>query len=148
MGPLVRQMLQAVPWSEGFVFSKDGKVPLANGNWLKEQWHQAQLRAGIRQPTRWHDLSHQYVSFLIAIGKVPKYGAEQAGHASAGFTLDRYGHLFETVTPAPVEWPEDLLWPAGCDQIVLMEGTIGQNQAGEQRFEGTPEAQVPQGFGR
>ncbi len=86
------------------------------------------------------------MSFLIAIGKVPKYGAEQAGHASAGFTLDRYGHLFEIVTSAPVEWPEDLLWPAECDQIVPMEGTIGQNQAGEQRESRKP--QVPQGCRR
>ena len=53
------------------------------------------------------------VSLLIAAGKSPKYIALQAGHASAGFTLDRYGHLFETVRPMPVEWWDDLLWPGG-----------------------------------
>ncbi len=30
---------------------------------------------------------------LIAAGRDPKYIAQQAGHHSAGFTLDRYGHL-------------------------------------------------------
>jgi hypothetical protein len=57
----------------------------------------------------------QYVSLLIAAGRSAKYIAEQAGHSSAGFTLDTYGHLFESVKPMPVEWPEDLLWPAGLE---------------------------------
>lgn len=145
---IVRRILQAIPRKEGFVFSKDGTTPLANGNWLKEQWRQAQVRAGIRHPIRWHDLRHQYVSLLIAIGKNPKYVAEQAGHASAGFTLDRYGHLFETVTPAPVEWPEDLLWPSGCHHIVTIEAATGRNQTGDQGFEGMPKSLVDAGLQR
>lgn len=144
--PVVRRILQALPRKEGFVFSKDGTTPLANGNWLKEQWREAQVRAGIRHPIRWHDLRHQYVSFLIAIGKIPKYVAEQAGHASAGFTLDRYGHLFSTVTPAAAEWPEDLLWPAGCDQIVPMEGATWQRKAGEREFAQVTESQAFEGI--
>lgn len=61
----------------------------------------------------WHDLRHQFVSLLIASGKHPKYIATQAGHASAGFTMDRYGSLFETMPISPVEWWDDLLWPSG-----------------------------------
>lgn len=118
MSPAVRRILQAVPWGEGLVFSPDGKKPIGDGSWLKRQWHKAQVRAGVRQPIRWHDLRHQYVSLLITAGKLPKYIAEQAGHASAGFTLDRYGHLFETVSPSPVEWSEDLLWPSGKYPVV------------------------------
>ncbi len=98
---------------EGLVFSPDGTGRIGDGSWLKRQWREAQIRAGIRRPIRWHDLRHQFVSLLIASGKSPKYVAQQAGHARVGFTLDRYGPLFETVRPAPVEWWDDLLWPEG-----------------------------------
>jgi integrase len=139
MSPLVRRILDTVLYREGYVFSKhgDGVVPLANGNYLKAQWRRAQVEAGIRHPIRWHDLRHQFVSMLIAMGKSPKYIAEQAGHASAGFTLDRYGHLFESVTPTQAEWPEDLICPGGypfldCLKFVSLPATNRQKQAGEQ----------------
>lgn len=93
------------------------EVDMCPGSWLKRQWRKAQVRAGVG-PIRWHDLRHQFVSLLIAAGKHPKYIAAQAGHASAGFTLDRYGHLLEQITPQPVEWIDDLL--GGWDQIGAM----------------------------
>ncbi len=118
MSPVVRRVLRSVPWQEGYVFSPDaGRTPIGDGSWLKRQWRKAQVRAGIRRPVRWHDLRHQFVSLLIAAGKDVKYIAQQAGHASAGFTLDRYGHLFETISPTHVEWPEDLLWTPGEDPM-------------------------------
>jgi integrase len=113
MCPTVQRVMQAVPWKEGLVFSPDGAARIGDGSWLKRQWRGAQIRAGIRRPIRWHGLRHQFVSLLIAAGKSPKYIALQAGHASAGFTLDRYGHLFETVRPMAVEWWDDLFWPDG-----------------------------------
>ena len=85
----------------------------------------AQVRAGIRQPIRWHDLRHQFVSLLIAAGKHPLYIAEQAGHADPGFTLKRYGHLFKTIKMTPVEWPEDLLWPSGFPWTATQETVSG-----------------------
>ena len=112
---------------------------------MKRKWRAAQLRAGIGNPIRWHDLRHQYVSLLIAISKNPKYIAEQAGHASAAFTFDRYGHLLETIRAAPVEWPEDLLWPGGCAQIVPITPER-QNKTGEQGFAEGRESLVPEGF--
>ena len=42
---------------------------------------------------RWHDLRHTFVSLLIAQGVNVKAIAAQAGHSSAAFTLDVYGHL-------------------------------------------------------
>ena len=113
MSPIVRQVMKSPPWSEGLEFSPDGRQAVGEGSWIKRQWRKAQLAGKVRHPIRWHDLRHQYVSLLIAAGKSPKYIAEQAGHGSVGFTLDIYGHLFETIKPVPVEWPEDLLWPAG-----------------------------------
>jgi hypothetical protein len=99
--------MKAAPWSEGLVFSPNGRQAIGEGSWIKRQWRKAQLAAKVRHPIRWHDLRHQYVSLLIAAGKSPKYIAEQAGHSSVGFTLDLYGHLFETIKPVPVEWPEE-----------------------------------------
>ena len=50
-------------------------------------------------------------------------------------TLDIYGHLFETIKPVPVEWPEDLLWPAGLEGSFA--GTLGQPQGMSHAIEGT-----------
>jgi integrase len=44
---------------------------------------------------RFHDLRHTHVAHLIATGEQPLLIARRLGHASASFTLDRYGHLFE-----------------------------------------------------
>ena len=44
---------------------------------------------------RFHDLRHSHVAHLIAAGEQPLLIARRLGHASASFTLDRYGHLFE-----------------------------------------------------
>jgi integrase len=76
MGPTVRRIMQLTPWTEGLVFSPDGVIRIGDGSWLKRQWRQAQLRAGIRRPIRWHDLRHQFVSLLIAAGKSVKYIAQ------------------------------------------------------------------------
>ena len=43
---------------------------------------------------RFHDLRHSYVAALIAAGEQPLLIARRLGHASASFTLDKYGHLF------------------------------------------------------
>lgn len=112
---------------------------------MKRQWHQAQVDAKIKRPIRWHDLRHQFVSLLIAAGKSPKYIPEQAGHASAGFTFDRYGHLFETIQVAPVEWLEDLLWPSGCHHSVTVRGVEGSGKAREQASVGSPETLINKG---
>lgn len=138
MSPTVRRILQAVLYQEGYVFSRDGGVtPMGDGTWLKAQWQQTQIKAGIKNVIRWHDLRHMFVSLLIAAGKSPKYIAEQAGHASAGFTLDRYGHLFETISPTPVEWHEELIWPSGspspCPHNVPVVSSGRQVKAGERQ---------------
>jgi integrase len=40
-----------------------------------------------------HDARHTFVAHLLAAGANPVYVKEQAGHHSAAFTLDVYGHL-------------------------------------------------------
>jgi integrase len=115
--PTVRRILHGMPRKEGLIFSPEGISPIGDGSWLKRQWRAAQLHAGIRSPITWHDLRHQFVSLLIAAGKHPKYIAAQAGHASAGFTMDRYGSLFETLQSRSVEWWDDLLWHPRGDRV-------------------------------
>jgi integrase len=56
-------------------------------------WYPAVKAAGLRG-LRIHDLRHTAVALWIAAGANPKEVAARAGHASVGFTLDRYGHLY------------------------------------------------------
>jgi len=48
-------------------------------------------------------------------GKNPLYVARQMGHYSAGFTLDTYGHLMESVPKRQVEWIDELVFPEGWE---------------------------------
>jgi len=48
---------------------------------------------------RFHDLRHSHVAHLIAAREQPLLIARRVGHASASFTMDRYGHLFEQAGP-------------------------------------------------
>ena len=145
--PTARRIFQAAARarSTGLVFSPDGTTSIGDGSWLKRQWRRAQTRAGVKAPIAWHDLRHLFVSLLITAGKHAKYISQQAGHSSAGFTLDRYGSLFETMPITPVEWWDDLIWPGGHHIGTVLAGT-GQEKAGEQGSGGTPEAQVPGGL--
>jgi integrase len=113
MSPLVRRILEAVPRKRGLVFSKDGVEEIGNGTWIKRMWLRAQERAEVRVPISWHCLRHQFVSLMKAAGKSDEYISEQAGHEDIRFTRKTYGHLFKTIRPTPVEWPEVLVWPSG-----------------------------------
>jgi integrase len=115
--PTVRRILQAVRWPRGYIFSVDGTAPIGEGSWVKRQWRKAQQAAGIASPISWHDLRHQFVSLLIAAGKHPKQIADWARHHDAGFSMQKYGHLFDSLPITPVEWWDDLLWPAGCPYV-------------------------------
>jgi integrase len=42
---------------------------------------------------REHDLRHAYISELLSRGVSPLAVSRIAGHAKAGFTMDRYGHV-------------------------------------------------------
>jgi integrase len=55
-------------------------------------WRPAVKRAAL-PAIRVHDARHTYVANLLEARENPVYVKEQAGHASAAFTLDRYGHL-------------------------------------------------------
>ena len=119
MCPTVRRIFQKIADARptGWAFSSND-TPIGNGTWIKRQWRKAQVAVGVTRPISWHDLRHEFVCLLIAAGRHPKYIAKQARHHSAGFTLDRYGDLFETMPESHVEWWDDLLWPSEARTVL------------------------------
>jgi len=58
------------------------------------RWHALLIKTGVPE-IRPHDLQHLNVSLLLEGGHNVKVVQERAGHYSAAFTLDRYGHVME-----------------------------------------------------
>jgi integrase len=57
----------------------------------------ARLVAGVPDlpRIRYHDLRHGFVTLQLQLGVPLKVVSEAAGHSTASFTLDRYGHVLE-----------------------------------------------------
>jgi len=113
MVPAVRHVLEALPSRAvgGPVFPGADGGMFARTN-MKRAWVRTITAAKVR-PIRPYDLRHTFASLLIAAGKNPLYVARQLGHYSAGFTLDTYGHLIESVPRVQVEWIDELVFPEG-----------------------------------
>lgn len=60
---------------------------------IEREWTDTVAKAGVAHCTL-HALRHSNVSLRVAAGQDIAYIAAQIGHASAGFTLDVYSHLF------------------------------------------------------
>lgn len=82
--------------SEWIFPSKTGETPLDPDNWYKRRFKKLREAAGLRPSVTLHPLRHTYASILIRQGENPKYVSVQMGHASVAFTLDVYGHLFQS----------------------------------------------------
>jgi integrase len=116
------------PGSEGFVFTtgargsdrppKEAGGPVRPSNFRHRIWHPAVKRAGIAPPRpRVHDLRHTAAALAIQAGAHPKQIQEQLGHSSITVTLDRYGHLFESLAEE-LAARLDLLWsPRPAEQM-------------------------------
>jgi integrase len=78
---------------EAFVFTAPEGGPLRVHGFRARVWRPATRAAGL-EGLRIHDLRHTAVALWIAAGANPKEVSARAGHASVGFTLDRYGHLY------------------------------------------------------
>ncbi len=77
---------------DGLLFPRSDGAHL-DGSWFtRNVWDPAIKRAGVPR-IRVHDARHTFVAHLLEAGENPVYVKEQAGHATAAFTLDRYGHL-------------------------------------------------------
>ena len=113
MVPTVRAVLEALPSRErgGLVFPGAAGGVFPRGT-MHDAWYRTIEAAGVRR-IKPYDLRHTYASLLIAAGKNPLYIARQMGHHSAGFTLDTYGHLMESLPKRQVEWIDELVFPEG-----------------------------------
>lgn len=79
------------------VFTSPDGQPLRRGNFYHRVWVPAVRAAGLSPAPRFHDLRHSHVALLIAAGVPIKAIQERLGHASIVMTMDRYGHLLESV---------------------------------------------------
>ena len=82
-------------WSNpsGLVFTDQIGGPLLQQT--VEGWFSAAVKAAGLEGVRFHDLRHTYAVNSIRAGDDIKTIQGNLGHASAGFTLDRYGHFTE-----------------------------------------------------
>jgi integrase len=115
MVPAVRAVLETLPsrQANGVVFPRaDGRM--FSRSTMEDAWRRTLEMANVRR-IRPYDLRHTFASLLIAAGKNPLYIAKQMGHHSAGFTLDTYGHLMESISQRQVEWIDEIVFPEGYE---------------------------------
>jgi integrase len=80
---------------DALLFTGQRGKPLSRNNWYRHYWQAATKAAGM-EGLRFHDLRHTFVALWVDLGRNPKEVSRAAGHSSVAFTLDRYGHLYET----------------------------------------------------
>jgi integrase len=83
-------------------------VPMFRGTISREVWRPAVTRAGLADLT-FHGLRHSFVAIMVAAGCNVREVSEWAGHHSVGFTLTRYGGLFEDSSDAAIDRLDALL---------------------------------------
>jgi integrase len=101
LAELLRDHRDASPYSDATdpVFATRTGRPMYYRNVSRRGLAAAVETAGLDRPgeprLRFHDLRHSYASLLIAQGLNVVFVSRQLGHASAGFTLNVYGGLFD-----------------------------------------------------
>ena len=65
-------------------------------NVRRRWWAKALADAGLPADFKLHELRHTAASLAIRSGANIKALQNMLGHASAGLTLDRYGHLYDS----------------------------------------------------
>lgn len=80
---------------EALVFTGDKGQPIRRAWFRGIYWLPTLRRAGL-EGLRFHDLRHTFVSLWVSLGRNAKEVSKVAGHSSVAFTLDRYGHLYDT----------------------------------------------------
>jgi integrase len=75
---------------------------------VKREFRRLLAKAGIR-PVRMYDLRHTAATLGIAAGVSVKVIADQLGHASISFTLERYSHVLPSIQDEAAAKVEKLL---------------------------------------
>lgn len=96
MAELVTHMDTYTPSGlDALVFTGQRGVVLQRSWFFRSYWLPATTAAGLTG-LRFHDLRHTFVALWVSLGRNAKEVSKAAGHSSVAFTLDRYGHLYET----------------------------------------------------
>ena len=83
--------------ADNLVFSGPAGGVLRDGLFRSRAWRPAIASAGL-DGFRIHDMRHTAVALAVAAGAHPKAVQERLGHSSITMTLDRYGHLFPSLS--------------------------------------------------
>jgi integrase len=96
------------PEADALVFTGQRGVVIRRHWFYRHYWQPATVAAGV-EGLRFHDLRHTFVALWIHAGRNAKEVSRAAGHSSVAFTLDRYGHLYETDSDSLADELDDLL---------------------------------------
>lgn len=108
------------------VFPRPGGEPLRRSNFYYRTWRPAIQAAGLHPAPRFHDLRHSHVAMLIAAGVPVKAIQDRLGHASIVMTMDRYGHLLQTVDATVLAAVD-----SGLSAAVRQQPSSGGQSAGD-----------------
>jgi integrase len=81
--------------ADSLVFTGQRGVVIRRHWFYRYYWTPAVASIGL-EGLRFHDLRHTFVALWIHAGRNAKEVSRAAGHSSVAFTLDRYGHLYDT----------------------------------------------------
>jgi integrase len=81
---------------DALVFSDSAGGWMRASNVRRRWWAKALADAGLPADFKLHELRHTAASLAIRSGANIKALQNMLGHASAGLTLDRYGHLYDS----------------------------------------------------
>lgn len=96
MSALVAHMgLYTASDADALVFVGGKGQPVLRTWFYRHYYQPATVKAGLAG-VRFHDLRHTFVALWVHLGRDPKQVSTAAGHSSVAFTLDRYGHLYNT----------------------------------------------------
>ena len=96
MAELVAHMdSYCAPDPDALVFTGSKGQPVLRTWFYRHYYQPATVAAGLTG-LRFHDLRHTFVALWVSLGRNAKEVSRAAGHSSVAFTLDRYGHLYET----------------------------------------------------
>jgi integrase len=119
------------------VFTAPLGGPLRESKFVPGYFKPAARAAGLPATLRFYDLRHTAASLLIREGASVKAVQKQLGHATAGITLDTYGHLFPDELDALAGRLEDVhvralaaraadVWPHGGPEVVALREGAGR----------------------
>jgi integrase len=80
---------------KGLIFPNSDGGWIGPDNYRRRVFKPALTSAKITKPVRVHDLRHTHASLAIQQNVNPKVLSYRLGHATVGFTLDVYGHLYD-----------------------------------------------------